>query len=76
MGRDINNIALPGRIGRLLCACLFAVLMAGALPARAGLPTGDIVVTANISAGDSGLMLIDPATGDRTILSDNTHGTV
>ncbi|HEY4311300.1 MAG TPA: dockerin type I domain-containing protein [Pirellulales bacterium] len=41
----------------------------------AGLPAGDIVVTADITSGDPGLMLIDPTTGNRTILSDNTHGT-
>ena len=44
----------------------------------AGLPAGDIVISASISGsspGDAGLLLVDPTTGDRTILSDNTHGT-
>ena len=60
---------------RLLGVCLLALLVARAAPARAALPAGDIVVTANISAGDTGLVLIDPTTGNRTILSDNSHGT-
>ncbi|HEY4310007.1 MAG TPA: PEP-CTERM sorting domain-containing protein [Pirellulales bacterium] len=37
---------------------------------------GDIVVAGAINAvTDSGLVVVDPNTGDRTILSDNTHGT-
>ncbi len=63
--------------------CLFAaiaalVLVANALTTiadAAGLPAGDIVVSAEIASGDWGLIEINPITGDRTILSDNTHGT-
>jgi hypothetical protein len=36
---------------------------------------GDIIIGAAISASDVGLMVVDPTTGNRTILSDNTHGT-
>ena len=63
--------------GALFLAGLYPlILLVIATPAgAAGLPAGDIVVTAEISPGDSGLMLIDPTTGNRTILSDNTHGT-
>ncbi len=48
-----------------------------ARPSRIPPFTGDGLggVTADISAGDAGLMLIDPTTGNRTILSDNTNGT-
>ena len=45
--------------------------------ARAALPPGDLVVGANIGASnnfDWGLLLIDPTTGNRTILSDNNIG--
>jgi hypothetical protein len=61
----------------LLLACLFLLIPSViTIPARAaGLPAGDIVVTAKLSTGDSGLLLIDPTTDNRTILSDNTHGT-
>jgi streptogramin lyase len=41
----------------------------------ATLSPGDIVIGAEISSGDLGLMAVDPVTGNRTILSDNTHGT-
>ncbi|HEY4308420.1 MAG TPA: PEP-CTERM sorting domain-containing protein [Pirellulales bacterium] len=40
----------------------------------AALQPGDIVVTTEFSSTDFGLMVIDPVTGNRTILSDNTHG--
>jgi hypothetical protein len=66
--------ALVGRLIRRLGICLFALVVARATPARAALPAGDIVATANISAGDTGLVLIDPTTGNRSILSDNSHG--
>lgn len=63
---------------RTLALFAVIVLMASALAYRvtaAGLPAGDIVVAAQISSTDSGLIEINPLTGDRTILSDNTHGT-
>jgi hypothetical protein len=36
---------------------------------------GDIVITAQLGPTDYGVLLVDPTTGDRTIISDNTHGT-
>src|SRR5262245_18462185 len=42
----------------------------------APLVPGDLVMAAGIgSAGDAGLIIVDPTTGNRTIISDNTHGT-
>jgi hypothetical protein len=67
--------ALARQILRRPGVYFLALLIALAAPARAALPAGDIVVTANISTGDTGLVLIDPATGNRSILSDNAHGT-
>ncbi len=58
-----------------LCGVVVFGLFTCALPARAGLPPGDIVATAYLSSGDVGILLIDPKTGNRTVLSDNTHGT-
>jgi hypothetical protein len=41
------------------------------------LSPGDVVIGAEIGSTDTdyGLIVVDPVTGDRTILSDNTHGT-
>jgi len=56
---------------------MFALLVTvgSALSARAteGVP-GEIFVTAKINDSDWGIMRIDPVTGNRTIISDNTHG--
>jgi hypothetical protein len=63
---------------RTLAHLMAIVLVANGLVSHAtaaGLPAGDIVVTAEISNGDQGLIEINPITGNRTILSDNTHGT-
>ena len=57
----------------MLVASAAIVLVASA--DAAGLPAGDIVVSAQISSTDAGLIEINPITGDRTIISDNTHGT-
>jgi hypothetical protein len=59
---------------------LFAAILAAYAPvARSAqavpLAPGDIVITAQLGANNFGLLLIDPTTGDRTIISDNTHGT-
>jgi hypothetical protein len=60
---------------RFLLAALFASVVASFhTAAAAALQPGDIVVTAEFSRTDVGLMVVDPVTGNRTILSDNTHG--
>ena len=56
-------------------AAAAAVLFAAPLSTHAQLPPGDLVVGVQFSTSDSGLMIVDPTTGNRTILSDNTHGT-
>ena len=58
-----------------LAVVLIAALAAAPSIQAAGLAPGDIVVGAAFTDSDFGLMLVDPVTGNRTILSDNTHGT-
>ena len=61
---------------RFLLAGLIASVGASSRVAYASaLQPGDIVVTTAFSSTDLGLMVVDPVTGNRTILSDNTHGT-
>ena len=67
--------------GRMSAVVLVSTLLLTSLGmpvvARAALPAGDIVIGADIGATnnfDWGLLLIDPTTGNRTILSDNTVG--
>jgi probable HAF family extracellular repeat protein len=66
---------------RIFFGALVATLLASAPIARAQtLSPGDIIMGAVISANgfqttDAGLFVVDPTTGNRTILSDNTHGT-
>ena len=58
----------------LAVACLLVTRDACAVT----LAPGDIVIAANLgtnSSVDGGLMLVDPTTGDRTIISDNGIGT-
>lgn len=64
----------------IVAAALIASALLSASNAEAvSLAPGDIVITADIgpAAGgeDYGVMRIDPLTGDRTIISDLTHGT-
>ncbi len=61
----------------ILVVIMSLICLGGNSPNRAvaaGLAPGEIIATGQISNGYYGLMLIDPATGNRTILSDNTHG--
>jgi hypothetical protein len=54
-------------------------LFLGQHVAHAQLVPGEIIIGANIGAStsspDYGLLAIDPTTGNRTIIADNTHGT-
>ena len=65
--------------GRISAAVLVStlVLISLVMPvvARAALPHGDLVVGEGYPIGVPGLMVVDPITGNRTILSDSTHGT-
>lgn len=66
---------------RIVSAVVFTTCVvcasAGTCPA-VELSAGDIVITADLGAtaggDDFGVMLVDPATGNRTIISDATHG--
>ena len=64
------------RIRTSALAALMATSCLAQSAAGALLEPGDIVTTAYIGNdfSDSGVVLIDPTTGDRTIISDNTHG--
>ncbi|HVU87427.1 MAG TPA: PEP-CTERM sorting domain-containing protein [Pirellulales bacterium] len=70
-GRRLRNAKAPILILGLLAVVIFASSPALAAP----LQPGDIVVTTEFNSTDLGLMIVDPVTGDRTIFSDNTHGT-
>jgi hypothetical protein len=59
-----------------ICIALIAVIPSTTMAVT--LNAGDIVVATGIgpaSAKDHGLVLVDPATGNRTIISDNSTGT-
>ena len=65
--------------GRISAAVLVSMLLLASLAMpctafAAGLAPGDIVISANVGV-DAGLVVVDPTTGNRTILSDGTHGT-
>jgi hypothetical protein len=65
-------------LGRTLSAILVGTLLAFSdVPTvyAAGLTPGDIVISAQLSPTDYGLLVVDPTTGNRTILSDNSNGT-
>ena len=72
-----------GRLGkgarRRFVLCVFIAVAIQARRAQAvTLEPGDIVVAANLGSNsqpDNALVVVDPTTGDRTIISDNTHGT-
>ena len=65
--------------GRISAAVLVSTLLAFSDVAdAAGLVPGDIVIATQIGPtanNDFGLVLVDPATGNRTVLSDNNTGT-
>ena len=64
--------------GRISAVVLVSTLLAFSdvsTAYAAGLTPGDIVITAQLSSTDYGLLEIDPVTGNRTILSDNNTGT-
>ncbi len=68
--------AAPNRIAALLFLLSHLLALTASLPSALGgsASPGDIFVTAEISANDWGIMQVDPVTGNRTIVSDNTHG--
>ena len=63
----------------LVLTSLAALLAVPGIVQAQALHPGDIVIGADIGASstniDWGLLDIDPTTGNRTIISDNTHGT-
>ena len=69
---------MNAKIRFLLAAFLSAILaLSSSLSLAAALEPGDIVITTQIGPAannDFGLVVVDPTTGNRTILSDNTTG--
>ena len=70
---------MNAKIRFLLAAFLSAILaLSSSLSLAAALEPGDIVITTQIGPAannDFGLVVVDPTTGNRTILSDNSTGT-
>ena len=73
----MSLLALRGWRRKVTLAGAAAVLLGAPFSIQAALPPGDLVIGADIGASnnfDWGLLLIDPTTGNRTILSDNAVG--